>query len=303
MLLGIFCGLSAALLNSFGYLVSARLMKKSDFSGSLLLYTHLWLLVLSLPVACFIFPKGGIAAGELSQYIRALIFWIIVFAAGQGSFFMAQKYMESSKISALLGLKIIVLTLIMLLTRHISPNAFQWTAVALAAGAGILMNWDKKFNLGGKGMIFVAVTLIGYSLSDINESSMVLCFVNSGIPTLKSAVIATTAAYTVLGALSLPGLFFIKFDGRRFCRTFGYAFPWLLSQIMLLACFAALLPVFANVLLAMRGVFSVVLGIFLSALGLHDWDAHISKKQWALRGIAAFIMILAVALYSWGAMK
>ena len=261
------------------------------------------MLLLSLPVVCWIFPRTGIAAGDFHQYIKSLTYWIIVFALGQGSLFMAQKYMESSKLSSLLGLKIIILTLIFIITKHIFPNFLQWIAVFPAAGAGIIMNWNGKFNLGGRGMLFVLITLVCYSLSDINETSMVLCFVNSNIPTMKSAVIATTAGYTVLGIVSLPGLFFIKFDGKRFCQSFGYAFPWLLSQIMLIACFATLLPVFGNVLLAMRGVFSVVLGIILSCVGLHDWDAHISKKQWALRGFSALIMILAVALYSYGSMQ
>lgn len=59
---------------------------------------------------------------------------------------------------------------------------------------------------------------------------------------------------------------------------------WIASQVMLMACFALLLPVFANVILATRGIFSVLLGVLLPAFGLSKFDSRISRAQWIKRG-------------------
>ncbi|MBR2363676.1 MAG: hypothetical protein IKA79_00605, partial [Lentisphaeria bacterium] len=74
-------------------------------------------------------------------------------------------------------------------------------------------------------------------------------------------------------------------------------------QVFLMGCFALVLPVFGNVILASRGLFSVVLGAMLSFVGLQKLDAVISRKQWILRAIAAILMIGAIAVYSVSSQK
>ena len=295
MVFGIFAGLTAALLNSVGYLFNAFLLKKNNSPFKLLVFAQTWMLIFSLPFIWFLLPENGIA--DPGKFFKALAYWVIVFCTGQASFFLALRHFEASRLSSLLGLKIIVLTVIYMFVNRSIPNTGQWLAVFMAAGAAMLINYSAGNSWKSKGWLYVFVTLICYSLSDINETTLVLCLVESGLPPLRSAFAATMTNYVVLGILTLPGLFFFKPD-KTFHLSIPYAAFWLLSQAALMTCFALVAPVFGNVILASRGIFSVLLGVLLAVLGIRGVDAHISKKQWIRRGIAALLMVLAIGIYS-----
>ncbi len=295
MVFGIFAGLTAALLNSVGYLFNAFLLKKNNSPFKLLVFAQTWMLIFSLPFIWFLLPENGIA--DPGKFFKALACWVIVFCTGQASFFLALRHFEASRLSSLLGLKIIVLTVIYMFVNRSIPNAGQWLAVFMAAGAAMLINYSAGNSWKSQGWLYVFVTLICYSLSDINETTLVLCLVESGLPPLRSAFAATMTNYVVLGILTLPGLFFFKPD-KTFHLSIPYAAFWLLSQAALMTCFALVAPVFGNVILASRGIFSVLLGVLLAVLGIRGVDAHISKKQWIRRGIAALLMVLAIGIYS-----
>ena len=84
------------------------------------------------------------------------------------------------------------------------------------------------------------------------------------------------------------------------CKVFPYSLIWIISQVALFACFALLKPVFGNVILATRGLFSVAFGAMLPLLGLGALDSKISRRKWIQRGVAALLMTIAIALYSFG---
>ena len=296
MITGILCGLTAAMLNSVGYLFSAMYLKRCNAPFKLLFFAQTWMLILSLPFIWPLFPAQGIA--DLKTLITALIYWVIVFCVGQGSFFLALRHFEASRLSSLLGLKIIVLTVIYMGVHRSIPNGGQWLAVLMAAAAAMMINWSAGGSWKSKGWIFVFTTLICYSLADINETTMVHCMVESGLSNFRAALAATTLSYTALGTLSLPALIFFKPD-KTFHLSLPYALFWLLSQAALLACYGLLLPVFGNVILASRGMFSVLLGAILAYCGIKGVDAQISRAQWIRRAIAALLMILAIGIYSW----
>ena len=296
MVIGIICGFITAILNSVGYLCSANFLKRYNSPVRLLLFAHLVMMLPSIPVFLFLFPFNQLA--EPAFFITSLLAWIVVFILGQGSFFIALKHCEASRLSSLLGLKIIVLTVIFMLTKHEYPVMGQWTAVFMAAAAAMLINWTGSFRMSFKGWFFTFSTLVFYSLCDINETNLVLTIAKSNYGVLKASIIATSAIYTVLGLISLPGLFFFKPTKKQFLLSAPYALLWLSSQVFLMTCFAMVLPVFGNVSLASRGLISVVLGAMLSLVGLQKLDAAISRKQWIYRAIAAILMIGAIAVYS-----
>lgn len=301
MAIGILCGFITAILNSVGYLCSANFLKRYNSPIRLLLFAQLVMMAASIPVFICTFPFRGLVQPQ--NFIFSLICWIIVFVLGQGSFFMALKYCEASRLSSLLGLKIIVLTIIFMLSKHHYPNMGQWTAVFMAGAAAMLINWTGSFRMCFKGWFFTFCTLIFYSFCDINETNLVLAIKNCGFGELKSSIIATAASYTVLGILSLPGLFFLRPTKKQIILSAPYALLWLSSQVFLMTCFAMVLPVFGNVILASRGLVSVILGAMLSFVGLQKLDAVISRKQWIFRAIAAVLMISAIAVYSIASQK
>ena len=296
MITGIFCGLTAAFLNSVGYLFSAFFLRKCNSPVRLLIYAQIWMMLLSLPVISLLYPAGGVV--RPARLFWTLAVWIIVFFVGQGAFFTALKFFEASRLSSLLGLKIIVLTVIYTVVNRVFPNFWQYVAVLMAAVAAVTINWSGGGGMKTKGWIFVFITLICYSLADMTETVMVLCFVDSGLGTVRSAFTATSLSYTALGLASLPGLLIFKPDRKFFPLSAPYALIWLLSQAALLSCFALVLPVFGNVILASRGMFSVILGALAAAVGLKGIEARISRAQWIRRGFAALLMVLAIAVYS-----
>ncbi len=297
MSLGIFLGVTAALFNSLGYLFSATFLRNTNSPLKLLFFTQFWMLLMSLPFTLWLFPFGGFSRS--GEYFLTLAAWVVVFAIGQGSFFASLRNFEASKLSSWLGLKIIVLTIIFMLARHTLPNWGQVVAVLISAAAAMLINWSGAGQLSPRGIFFLVLTLVFYSLADITENHMVHCLMDSGFSTSRSSVITTVAAYTTLGVISLPGLWWLKATKSQLYGSFPTAAFWLVSQVMLIFCFALVLPVFGNVLLACRGAFSVGLGALFAWLGWRNFDADITKRQWIRRGIAAGLMIAAIALYSW----
>lgn len=300
MLTGFLCGLGAAALNAGGYLFNARFLRRYHSPFRLLIVSSLVMLTVSLPLLLILYPAGGLK--EWRSFLLILGCWVLFFAFAQSCFFLAQQEIESSRLASLLGLKIVVLALIFMLFRHQHPAPLQWVAILMAAGAAFLINWSgKKWCLSLKGGLFVLFTLIGYSLEDICETLLVTCLMESGIGTLKSSVLAASACYTVSGIAFLPCFLYLKPTRRQLSLGTPSALFWFGSQIALISCFALLQPVFANVILASRGLIAVLLGVLLAALGVKDLDAAISGRQWAVRGVAAVLMIAAIGLYSMAA--
>ena len=296
MISGIFCGLAAAILNSIGYIFGARFLLNYKSALRLNVASSLVMLVLSLPLTFFLFPYGKLQ--RPGEFGMTILIWIFAFWLGQGSFFMTLKYFSASCLSSLLGLKIVLLALIFMFTAQENPGLWQWIAVLLATGAAISFNWSGAKLGSAAGVFFLLTTLTGYCMCDIFETRLIQSLMAGGYSLMRSSVTATAVIYSVLGICSLPFLFFLRTTRKQLVYAAPHAVLWITSQIMLMACFAMLLPVFANVILATRGIISVLVGALLAALGLSKFDSKISRAQWIKRGISACAMILAIAIYS-----
>ena len=90
MIFGMFCGLSAAILNSFGYIFGARFLLHYKSALRLTLVSNLVMTVLSLPLLAFLFPYGKLP--RPGEFLLLIPVWIFAYWLGQGSFFMALKY-------------------------------------------------------------------------------------------------------------------------------------------------------------------------------------------------------------------
>ena len=296
MLLGVFCGLSAAILNSIGYIFSARFLLRYDSALRLVVAASLVMMFLCLPFLPFLFPWAQLQ--DRGEFLTMLVIWVTAFWCGQGCFFMCLKYFNASCLSSFLGLKIVVLALIFLFFKHQNPGMWQWIAVFLSAGAAVSFNWTGAEIGRPAGWLFLFITLLCYSTCDIYETQMILRIMECGCSLTRASLTATAVVYSALGVVSLPFLFFLKMTKKQLVYAAPYAVLWLGSQVMLFACFALLLPVFGNVILATRGIFSVLVGAVLAAFGLSRFDSQISRSQWIKRGFAACAMTAAIAIYS-----
>ncbi len=293
---GIICILAAAFMNSVGYLASARFMKRYNSPVRLLIVAQVCMMALSIPFLPFVFPFGHV--NDMRNYLLVAAGWEAVFIIGQCSFFIAQKYFESSRLSSLLGLKIIVLTVIFITMKSGHVNGGQWLAVVMAAVAAMAFNWSGSGKTDHRGWLFLFITLICYSLADIIETKLITVVRESGFGLIRSAFATTFFLYSLLGLLSTPFLFYSRPDWPQVKTAFPYSAIWLCSQIVLLAGYALVKPVFGNVILATRGIFSVLIGAALPLFGLAALDSQIPMRKWIQRGIAAVIMLAAIAVYS-----
>ena len=301
MLLGILGGVAAAAFNSVDFLFRSRFLLCYKSPVCLLVVGSVTMMVMSLPFLFFLVPFASVPS--IGKLILTTLGASCFFLIGQGSFMTALRYMEASRLSSLLGLKILVLSVIFMLSGH-WLNRWQLLAVFVAATAAVMFNWTASKPIPWKGWIFLLLTLIGFSVTDMFETSLVEQIrESSDFSNFRSAMAVVPLLYTSLGLLLLPGLFFYKPGKDQFCKALPHAVLWLISQVFLLACFGMVLPVFGNVILATRGIFSVILGALLPIFGLAALDSQIPAKMWIRRGIAALLMLAAIAIYSFATVK
>ncbi len=291
---GIVFGLLMALSQSFSYLLSRIFLKKhkGEFL-KLLCLSHITIGVASLPFIALTWP-GEMPA--LSAYFLSLLGCAGFYLMGQAFFFAAIAHTEPSRVSPILGLKVLMIAAISALFLGEHFSAVKWVAVGLSTVSIFLL-----FNSGGalswRILLFALLTCIGYCFSDFNTKALVDHF--HFMPVLDRAVLTAGLCYVlcgVAGALTLP-----------FCRSrttlkiwldaLPFSVVWFISVICLFACFSLVGVVFGNILLSTRGLFSIVLGFVIAHIGFEQWEPKVSRKVFLQRLIAALLMTGAVGLF------
>ena len=139
MLTGIIAGLLSAFLQAVSYVCSAGFMRKYRSSLRLVIFSQLVMGAFCLPAVPFLIPPG--LDGRYGEFAFWTGVWVVVFVTGQTAFFNTLRTIEASRMSSLLGLKIIVLSLIsVVFLRHLL-NPLQWLAVFISTLAAVGMNW------------------------------------------------------------------------------------------------------------------------------------------------------------------
>ena len=265
MFWGVVLGIVTAVLQSLSYLASAAFIRRHESALKLLICSQIAMGAFSAAVLFFVFPFRTFAASGGRPWLL-LLSWIITFCLGQAGFFISQKFIESSRLASLLGLKIIVLSLIWIIFYRRQLNFLQISGVILSVVAAFAMNWSggRKFDL--KGIAVLAISLICFSITDFTETEMVLRTTQGNI--VHSGIAVTLLCYTVLGFCSLPLLKKVGWNWQMQRDSLPFSALWLVSQMTLLTCFGLVGPVFGNVIQSSRGLFSVLFGIFACRLGL-----------------------------------
>lgn len=291
---GILAGLLTAVLQSVSYICSAGFMRKYKSPLRLAVFSQLAMGAFCLPLLPFLFPPG--LDGKLWRFFGMVAVWAVVFAVGQTAFFTALRSIEASRISSLLGLKILTLALIFGVILRERLNLWQWAATLLATVAAVGMNWSGGRKLTLKSVFWLVMTLLFYSFADMSETCLVTMPQHTGM--IRAAFGVGVVCYLVLGLLTLPMLVKFRWTGKQFVMAIPFGACWLFSQIALFVCFGFLGTVFGNVVQSSRGLISIALGVLLMHLGLGKLDATIPRRMWIRRGVAAALMAAAIILYA-----
>lgn len=293
---GIISGLLTALLQSLSYVCSAAFIRQYRSPLRLVIFSQLAMGAFCLPFSFWVFPPELL--DNLGRYLSTLLVWVIVFSLGQISFFAALRSIEPSRLSSLLGLKIILLSLFSVVILNHGLGTGKWMAVLLATLAAVGMNWSGGKSFTPIGLFWLLCTLVFYSLADITETKLVLMMPIERIGIIRAAIASGIICYTVLGAVTLFTLTRFRWTTRQFVKSIPFAAFWFTSQVSLFVCFGLIGPVFGNVIQSSRGMISIAIGMLLMYYKVYGLDAKISPRMWLRRAVAAVLMTTGIILYA-----
>lgn len=297
MLIGIVGGFFSAALQSSSYVLSRVFIHKYKDSFSLVVFSQLAMGVLGAATIPLIMPFSSYPLTW--KFFGLMLLCVLTFMGGQYCFFQTLREIEASRLSSLLGLKIVILALISMLVTRIPLHFLQWLAIILCSVAAVGMNFTGG-RITRKGAFWLLLMLISYSCCDLIETELILEMQGKSLLADSTAVAALM--YLILGALTVPLLWKHRWDFGKFKAAVPYAASWYGGIILLFLCYGSLGAVFGNIIQSSRGIISVALGAWLLHLGYEHLEPRVDRKSWCRRFLMAVVMICAMCLYSYARM-
>ena len=301
MFFGVSIGLASAVMQSAAYIFSRRFVNEFHSSLKLVIYSQFVMGILGLAVfaATFpftVFPRGA----ELVRFSAAMAVFVAAYHVAFFCFFKALNEIEASRLSSLLGLKVVVIALITYPFLHSELNTLHLLAVALTAVSAVGMNLSGV-RIGRKGALYLALALLGFATTDITGTIFVKTMPGDAA-TLK-AICATSLAYVFLGLIAAAALLKLKFEPRALAGALPYSALWFTAMLLLFASFGMVGVVFGSIIQASRGVVSVIIGILLARTGYVAVEPDVPVRVWVRRAVMAALMVAAIGLYSYASVK
>lgn len=293
MFYGILIGLCAAASQSISYLFLRMFVLR--FRGNtlrLLMLSHIMMGGLSLALLPLVWPKTMPPA---ATFAPSLMGAALYYLAGQAFLFVAIRNTDASRVSPLLGLKIVLLTLLsmVLLDQHFSPT--QWTAILLCVASALILNGSGG-SLGLRTIGLILLICTGYSLSDINIQRLIGSF--AYLDLIHSSLLSVCLVYIICGLASLIALVFLRHSSRSmWLHAIPFALTWFVAMLFLFACFQCIGVVFGNIVQTSRGVISIAMGSLIASAGFVHLERKVSRGVLIRRAAAALVMGLSIALF------
>lgn len=301
---GIAAGLAAACFSSLSYLVSRHHgTRRPGGSRRLLLLAHLVMAAVCAPVTSLLMPSGvAVSALATSAVWQACVVSTGAYFIGTACVFHALTRADASRLSPLLGLKVVALALIVSLVLGQRLEERQWIAVALCGLAAVVLQRGGA-DLPPQAFGIVAASCVLFAIADLGIIAMIDA-VQTAVPMdrLRAGGLALAITYVAGGVIVLP---LVAMEYARpqppsagdWLAAGQYAAVWLAAMIGLYACYGAVGVVLGTVLQSTRGVMSVGIGAVLAHLGWHELESRIDRAMLAKRFAAAVLMTAAIAIY------
>jgi drug/metabolite transporter (DMT)-like permease len=213
----------------------------------------------------------------------------------QVCYFLAIRVVEASRLTSMLGIKIIFLVLLNMLLFGERLQLVHWMAVGLCAAAGLIMN-HSGLKISLKALAAIIACCFFLAASDIADYRLVTAIKQDN--QIFRGILATGFCYGTLGLVSLPGLLFLRFDWRKCKSAIPYSCVWVLAMVMFYLTVSLLGTVFTGIIQSARGLISVLLGALLAWLGYAAVESKASAVVWISRLAAALLIIAAVAIFT-----
>lgn len=301
---GIAAGLTAACFSSLSYLVSRHHgTRRPGGSRRLLALAHVLMAVACVPAFLFAVPPGVPVTAVLTPAVwQACLVSTAAYFVGTACVFHALTRADASRLSPLLGLKVVALALIVSCVLGQRLDWRQWVAVALC-GVAALMLQRGGADLPARAFAVVVVSCVLFAIADLGIIAMIDAVQQAvSIGRVRAGGVALALTYVVGGVVMLP-LVAAEY-GRPQPPVAGdwlaaaqYAATWLVAMLGLYSCYGAVGVVLGTVLQSTRGVMSVGIGAVLAHLGWHDLESRVDRIMLLKRFAAALLMTAAVAIY------
>jgi uncharacterized membrane protein len=293
MIFGVLSGLFAAFFQSCSYLFSKRYVARYEQSTTgLLVCGHVIMGAFSLLLLPFLWPSHmpGIA-----QFALPLAGCVVCYLSGQVFLFLSFKETDASRVSPLLGLKIMILAALTVIFTNQHFHPLQWLAIAIGVCAAYILGMlGREMTL--KNWLWVVLACLCYSLSDLSIKVIIGMFKDVGL--FHAAVFCACLCYFFCGVASgLALLFFPLPSFPKWKASFPFAVFWFAGILFLFACFGSIGVVFGNIVQSTRGVISILMGSLVAARGHEHIEEKVHPRVIVVRLCAAVLMIAAIVLF------
>lgn len=294
MLFGILSGCTAAVMQSVSYIFSRYFVSRHRSPLYLAIYSQLIMGIFGLILFGISFSFTGYPC-SWSYFLLGLA-WMTTYVCAQTSFFQALKTVEASRLSSLLGTKVIALALLAAVFGA-SFSPIRWGAVILCSIAAVGMNFSGA-KLSAGSIFWIAMAVLSYALCDLSCTKMINMMPGDNMMYKSLGVVAVS--YGGLGIITLPALIFVPRKALFFRDAAAFSAAWFISMIFLMVAFGSLGVVFGTILQSGRGIVSVAIGAVLLHFGYSNLEPKAGKRKWIQRLCMAVLMLTAMTVYAMG---
>jgi drug/metabolite transporter (DMT)-like permease len=303
---GMAAGLAAAFFSSISYLISRHHgTRRPGGSRRLLVLAHLLMSLGCVPVTWQLLPSAeSVSAFTVPAVWLPCLISTLSYFGGQACLFHLLTRADASRLSPLLGLKIVAQALLLTVVVQRSLAPMQWLAIVLCGAAAIVLQQGRSgVHLHVLGML--ALACFGFAVADLEIVSLI-----DGLETeltvsrLRAGTIAMSMTYVLGGVIMFP---FAVAEYRRrpapeikdWLAAMQYSAAWMGAMITLYACIGSVGVILSTILQSTRGIMSVVLGAILAHHGWHELESRVDRRMLLKRIIAAALMTAAIGVYVW----
>ena len=304
---GIAAGLAAAFFSSVSYLVSRHHgTRRPGGSRRLLVLAHFLMGVGCVPVTWWLLPatRQSLTALVKPTVWQPCLISTLSYFAGQACLFHLLTRADASKLSPLLGLKIVAQAVLLTLVMRQSLAPLQWLAVLLCGGAAVVLQQGSS-GVQLRILVLLSMSCFGFAVADLGILSLING-IEDAIPVsrLQAGSLAMSLTYVLGALLMIP---FVIAQYRRLPRPVTadwraaaeYSAAWMAAMVTLYACIGSVGVILSTILQSTRGIMSVVLGAALAHHGWHELETRVDRQMLIKRVIAAALMTTAIGVYVW----
>jgi drug/metabolite transporter (DMT)-like permease len=293
MLIGICLGFSAAFMQSTTYILSRMFTHK--YKGShfhLLAISHIIMGVFSLCIVPLVKPTP---MPPLSVFVLPMLGSALFYLCAQCGLFLVLRKVEASRVSPLLGLKLVVVATISVFFLKQTFTPMQCVAVLLTTLAALLLSRTGE-KLKITTLAAVLMICLGYSLSDINIKQLTECF--QGLSLFKISVFTVCLSHGVCGIVGLILLAFLPKTKKGMWKdSLPFSLCWFCAMIFLFGTISSIGVVYAVIIQSTRGIISIAMATFIAAMGFAEIESKVTTATLIKRIAAAMLMTASIIIF------